>query len=134
MTSRHPDRAGQRSPSLSGKACIYPDLNVRAVISAVDQLVAEGPDVVWVPYAVGGGAHAGRTETSLLLHLAPDLVRGEDAEVGDTRPLAELLPDLVVHGVRRVSPNGVLGDPTGATATEGALLFEQMVQAARHGL
>ena len=34
-------------------------------------------------------------------------------------PLADLLPGAPGRGVRAVSPNGVLGDPTGATADEG---------------
>ena len=108
--------------------------NVEAVTRAVHQLLAEGHDVAWVPCAAAGDAHAGHTETSLLLHLAPWLVRPHRAEAGSTRPIAELLPELKAHGVRTVSPNGVLGDPTGATAAEGADLFEQMLETARRGL
>lgn len=108
--------------------------NVHAVVRAVDQLVSEGHDVTWVACAADGDAHAGRTETSLLLHLAPRLVREDRAEAGDTRPLAEALPQLRAHGVRHLSPNGILGDPVGASAAEGAELFAQMVEAARHGL
>jgi creatinine amidohydrolase len=108
--------------------------NVEAVTGAVEQLRDEGHDVAWVPCVVAGDAHAGHAETSLLLHLAPWLVRLHRAEAGNTRPIAELLPELRAHGVRRVSPNGVLGDPTTATAAEGAVLFEQMVAIARHGL
>ena len=71
-----------------------------------------------------GDAHAGRTETSMLLHLDPAAVRGEDAEPGETRPMAELIGRLRSEGVRSVSPNGVLGDPVGATAAEGRRLLE----------
>lgn len=108
--------------------------NQDAVTSAVEKLRAEGHNVEWVPCVAPGDAHAGHTETSLMLHLAPWLVRPHRAEPGNTRPLAELLPELRQHGVRALSPNGVLGDPTGATAAEGAALFEQMVQVARHDL
>lgn len=108
--------------------------NVPALTRAVDQLVAEGHDVCWLACAAGGDAHAGRTETSLLLHLAPLLVRQEQAEAGNTRPVRELLPELVAHGVRHLSPNGVLGDPAGATAAEGAALFQKMVEAVCHEL
>lgn len=108
--------------------------NVPAVTRAVDQLHVEGHAVSWVACVADGDAHAGRTETSLVLHLAPELVRKEHAEPGETRPLAEMLPDLVAHGVRWLSPNGVLGDPTGATAAEGAELFETMVETACRGL
>jgi mycofactocin precursor peptide peptidase len=44
-------------------------------------------------------------------------------EPGDTRTLDELLPRLRSGGVRSVSANGVLGDPTGAGAEEGRQLL-----------
>jgi mycofactocin precursor peptide peptidase len=72
-------------------------------------------------------AHAGRVETSLMLALAPDDVRLDAAAAGDTRPLREILPDLSARGVRPVSPNGVLGDPTGAAAAEGERLLGLLV-------
>ena len=72
-------------------------------------------------------AHAGRTETSLLLHLDPAAVRGEQAEPGETRPVAELMDRLRRDGVRPVSPNGVLGDPSGASASEGRRLLDELV-------
>lgn len=108
--------------------------NREAVTLAVEQLRTEDHDVAWVACSTRGDAHAGRTETSLLLHLAPWLVRPQHAQVGNTRPLGELMTDLVAGGVRAVSPNGVLGDPTGATAGEGAALFDEMVETARRGL
>ncbi|WP_328630291.1 mycofactocin biosynthesis peptidyl-dipeptidase MftE [Streptomyces sp. NBC_00356] len=102
--------------------------NVTTLDAACAQLCYEGHDVAWLGCAPpGGDAHAGRTETSVMLHLAPDDVRLSEAAPGDTRPLPELLPHLMAHGVRGVSPNGVLGDPTGATAEEGRALVEAMV-------
>lgn len=104
--------------------------NIGALNSAVDQLVAEGHDVAWVACATetpqSGDLHAGRTETSLMLHLAPWSVRLDRVEVGDTRPLTEILPLMRAGGVAAVSPNGVLGDPTGANAAEGARVLEAM--------
>lgn len=97
--------------------------NLDALRRAVPQLRREGRDVAWwTPQLLGGDAHAGHVETSLLLHLAPRLVRRERAVVGNTRPLAELLPSLRRHGITGVSPSGVLGDPTAATAQAGAAL------------
>lgn len=78
----------------------------------------------------GADAHAGRTETSLLLHLAPTAVRLDQARPGDTRPLARILPDLRANGVRRLSPSGVLGDPAGASAAEGERSFRALTDAA----
>ena len=75
----------------------------------------------------GMDAHAGRSETSLLLHLDPARVRAELVAAGAAAPVADLLPRLRAEGVRAVSPTGVLGDPRGATATEGARLFARLV-------
>jgi creatinine amidohydrolase len=72
-------------------------------------------------------AHAGRTETSVMLHLAPDTVALPLPGAGNTAPMAVLLPLMAAGGVSAVSPNGILGDPSGATATEGAALFDAMV-------
>jgi mycofactocin system creatininase family protein len=101
--------------------------NWDAVRTAVPQLRAEGRDVAWFPLAVrGADAHAGRTETSLMLHVEPAGVREDEAEAGATAPLRELLPRMRAEGVRAVSPNGVLGDPAGASAGEGAELLADL--------
>lgn len=101
--------------------------NSIALSAAVTQLRDEGHDVGWVPCSTGAvDAHAGFTETALMLHLRPRSVRRRRAEAGNTTPIAELLPVLVEHGVRAVSTNGVLGDPAGATAREGARLLSGM--------
>jgi len=71
--------------------------------------------------------HAGRTETSLLLAIAPDLVRLDRAEAGVQAPLDEILPAISKEGLKGVTPNGVLGDPTGATAEEGRELLKLLV-------
>ncbi len=102
--------------------------NVEALVRAVATLRGEGRRVVlWSPRIPGGDAHAGRTETSLVLALDPALVRVERAQAGDTRPLAELMDRLRAGGVAAVSTNGVLGDPAGASAEEGRALLAQLV-------
>ncbi|WP_300681536.1 mycofactocin biosynthesis peptidyl-dipeptidase MftE [Nocardioides sp.] len=102
--------------------------NAQALTRAVAQLDAESHDVCWLPCRTEGvDLHAGRTETSLLLHLAPESVRLERAEPGDTRPLREILPAMIAGGVAAVSANGILGDPTGASAAEGAEVLDSMV-------
>jgi creatinine amidohydrolase len=73
-----------------------------------------------------GDAHAGRTETSLMLAVRPGGVRIERAEPGNTQPLEHLLPALRAGGVLPVSANGILGDPTGASASEGSNLLEAL--------
>jgi creatinine amidohydrolase len=92
---------------------------------AVARLRAEARDVLLFAPRWNGDPHAGRTETSLQLALSPALV-GAVREPGDTRPIAELLPLLQDGGVRSVAPNGILGDPAGATAAEGEALLESL--------
>jgi mycofactocin system creatininase family protein len=97
--------------------------NAAAVVGAVRQLRAEGRDVAWWPCAMAGSdAHAGRTETSILLSLSPSRV-GAFRPVGRTEPVGALMSELRAGGVAVVSPNGVLGDPTGASAAEGDRLL-----------
>jgi mycofactocin system creatininase family protein len=102
--------------------------NAEPLARAVTLLRAEGRRVaVWGPRIAGGDAHAGRTETSLLLALDPGAVRTDLAAPGATAPLAELMPALRDGGVAAVAPNGVLGDPTGATAAEGERILGSLV-------
>jgi len=92
---------------------------------AAAALTDEGrPVIAWFPPSAGGDAHAGRTETSVVLSLAPSLVRLDRAEAGNTTPIRDLLPSLRAGGVRAASPNGVLGDPAGASAAEGGALLD----------
>jgi mycofactocin precursor peptide peptidase len=102
--------------------------NGPAIADAVSRLRDEGREChVWHAGLGGGDAHAGRTETSMMLALAPSEVLLDRAEAGDTRPIGELLPELRSDGVRKVSPNGVLGDPAGASAAEGEQLLDMLV-------
>lgn len=94
--------------------------NVAALSSAVSRLRFEGRDAGWLSCvaAVPGvpvDAHAGRYETSLLAHLDPERVRQDRAVAGETRPLREIIDAMRAGGVAAVSPNGVLGDPAGAS-------------------
>jgi mycofactocin system creatininase family protein len=89
------------------------------------------PDVAAATAAIGdarmvrGDLHAGHVETSLLLALHPELVRLDRAVAG---PQTVTMADLVHHGVQAVSPSGVLGDPTLATADEGRRLFAALTE------
>lgn len=85
-------------------------------------------EVEWVPCATEEvDLHAGLTETSLMLHLRPESVRLDLAEAGNTQPLSEILPAMMSGGIAAVSPNGVLGDPAGASAAEGERVLKAMV-------
>jgi mycofactocin system creatininase family protein len=102
--------------------------NIDAVAAAVAKLTEEGRTVrAWHASTPGGDPHAGRAETSVMLALAPDSVRLSAAAPGETRPLRDIMPLLREGGVRSVSPNGVLGDPAGASPAEGAELLGGLV-------
>jgi creatinine amidohydrolase len=99
--------------------------NVAPLVRAARTLAGEGRRVLaWSPtLPPGGDLHAGHTETSIVLALDPDAVRLDLAEPGATDVD---LARLRAGGVRAVSPNGVLGDPTGASAGEGRTLLDTM--------
>ena len=100
--------------------------NAEPVRRAVTTLHAEGRRVVaWQPRGYED-AHAGRSETSILLALDASRVRVDAAQPGATEPLPELMGALRTGGVRAVSANGVLGDPTGASEEEGHALLQAM--------
>ncbi len=102
--------------------------NADALSQVRRRTTEEGDDVVVWPVAPHeGDAHAGRTETSLMLAIDPMAVLMERAEAGCTDPLSDLLPRLRRSGVRPVSSNGVLGDPTGANAAEGRAILARLV-------
>ncbi len=63
-----------------------------ALAEAVTLLRAEGSEAAWVSCGTpGGDAHAGRTETSLLLALDPATVHARVAAAGATEPIAALM-------------------------------------------
>jgi len=70
--------------------------------------------------------HAGAVETSVLLHLAPELV-GEAVEGADSwGEYAEGAP--LVYDSDDFTENGVVGDATRADADEGARMYEEAVE------
>jgi creatinine amidohydrolase len=101
--------------------------NARAVQRATNLLLGEGRRVLaWWPHVRNGDAHAGETETSMMLAIAPTLVRMNRAEAGRLEPLVDLIDELRAEGVRAVSPNGILGDPRGATVGHGKALLTRL--------
>jgi creatinine amidohydrolase len=106
--------------------------NLDALTTTTRLAEAEG-DRVLVVHCASGGAdlHAGRAETSLLLYLSPSLVRENEAMAGTAGTMAEVGEVLRTQGVRALSPNGVLGDPSGATRAEGEARMAEMLEHAR---
>ena len=107
--------------------------NVEALAAAAALLTYEGRDVGWCSCTVeSADAHAGHTETSVLLHISPNDVWIDERLPGNSAPLAELMPQLRRGGVAAVSEVGVLGDPTTATADEGERILSEMVAGCLH--
>lgn len=110
--------------------------------NTIARMRAEGHAVSAVSLDAAGtvDSHAGHHETSLMWALVASgevpavAVRGDRVECGRCEPLAVLLPQLREHGVRAVSPSGVLGDPCGATADDGERLLGMLVEAVVHSL
>ncbi|WP_436639283.1 creatininase family protein [Microbaculum sp. FT89] len=94
------------------------------------------PEDLVPPHEARHGIHGGLVETSLILHLAPDLVRMDKAE--DFRPvMAEIAGDYekltYLGGVgigwqaQDIHPAGVAGDASKATADIGKAIFDHVV-------
>lgn len=81
-----------------------------------------------------GPLHAGEAETSVMLHLYPDLVRMERARD------FELSPDAFRRYVRDELPSpppggaGVVGRPTLATPAKGAAIYQRILAAIQHAV
>jgi creatinine amidohydrolase len=103
--------------------------NTATLTKVVELLRYENRAVAWTSTALpDADAHAGETETSLLRFLAPWAVRVDLMAPGATEPVSELMPRLRDEGVRGVSANGVLGDPTTSSPERGRVLFERLVR------
>jgi creatinine amidohydrolase len=97
----------------------YDDIRV-AVLTEYMLAAREGRGIIETP----DDSHAGEIETSRMLHMHPQLVKGS-AE----REYPQFPAGILVRDKRRYWPNGVWGDPTLATADKGARLEEAVVGA-----
>jgi len=70
------------------------------------------------------GAHAGESETSIVLALRKDLVDMEHAEQGFVGNYEEKIPIIWSQGIKYVTENGVVGDPRKAKAGKGEEYLE----------
>lgn len=102
--------------------------NLDAVRSASERCEYEGrPFGFWHAHVTDGDAHAGDVETSVMLAIDPDRVRMERAEPGVTTPTSEIIDELRSGGLAAVTANGVLGDPTRASAARGEQILGRWV-------
>jgi len=95
------------------------------------------------PFDLAGGDHAqsdvhgGKSETSVMLALAPELVRRDRIEAGvpDPQAVRSLIFDRGASfpwrtDDPRLAHGGIVGDPSAASAETGAVLIERMLVAA----
>jgi len=85
-------------------------------------------DPVTDPDELAWGMHAGDSETSWVLALAPELVHMDRREPGYTGDPAEAVAVLFSEGVDSLSPNGVIGDPSRSSAQYGEAYWEQLTK------
>ncbi len=87
---------------------------------------AEGDEllITW-PKLSGADLHAGIAETSLMAHLHPEAVRWGEVAPGNSGSPEELREAMADGGVAAVSPSGVLGDPSEASAARGEALLAE---------
>ncbi len=111
-------------------------LHMSAIKEAAENLVEELKDIriaVFSPYDVlwkelseiaetPNDFHAGEIETSIVLHLAPELVKGRAAEEYPNIPKPFIVRDKVKYW-----PGGVWGNPRKASAEKGKKVIDIMV-------
>jgi creatinine amidohydrolase len=94
----------------------------------------------------GGFTHAGEIMTSLMLALQPEAVFLDQARPGRVKPIkgSELKPlnsigdtafqdsvQTVYQDIRQITEDGILGDPSGASAEKGRAVLELIVDFAK---
>lgn len=114
--------------------------NKSTIGCAVDTLRCRYDDLMLANFNVGevspeihsaftedaGDWHANAAETSLMLHLAPEIVREDMLAEADDPDRTEGC--VFTHPVNRTSVNGVTGAPSRASAQAGATLFEKLAE------
>ncbi len=79
--------------------------------------------------AEASGAHAGESETSMMLALESNLVVSQRLEPGYLGPLgAAEVKRILERGMPDLTANGVLGDPRGARAERGVTYLERLAE------
>jgi creatinine amidohydrolase len=97
-------------------------------VSALLELAQIGERDHGVPIGEGG-LHAGEWETSMLLAIRPDLVHMDRGEPGFTGSLEEALQG-VFSGIKTISKNGAIGDPTQSSAEHGRRYWDAVLELA----
>jgi len=123
--------------------------NFATVQAVIDEAAGSRPGVVVTGYAEllpfsdvleqasgrfgisadAAGAHAGENETSIMLALEPDLVHSDRFAAGYVGPLGEEQVKIIFErGMTSLTANGVLGDPTEASAEKGEAYLDALAE------
>lgn len=82
---------------------------------------------IWsLPSYAEGDMHAGHTETSLMMHIAPTMIRTE--HIAGLQVTQATVDELRTKGVAGVSLSGVLGNPGTATPEHGRQVLHMYVE------
>ncbi|MDF2822857.1 MAG: Creatininase [Mycobacterium sp.] len=115
------------SHATNGPSCQGALLTLRYELPTLRTLFASLYDIT--PRASAGyladaaDPHANGAETSMLLHITPDLVQGDLIVDEDDRSVGRLL----TYSMPEVTRSGVVGRPSEATALAGDALFSSIV-------
>jgi creatinine amidohydrolase len=131
-----PSHGGNFAPLASALEQIQTPDGVR--IDAITDIsvlagVAQHGAVLGVP-AGEGGLHAGEWETSMMLAIHPELVDLQRSEPGYTGDPAAAVGALFDQGVDALSANGVIGDPSRASAEHGEAYWQRLTELALDAL
>lgn len=106
---------GQHMASLK-EAC-------QSVVNSTDLRVSLLTDFDLIRCDIPGDGHAGDIETSRMLLHRPDLVKGLPVASHPKRPRY-----LILRSVREFMGDGIMGDPSRASAQKGSMYFEMAVR------
>ena len=107
----------------------YPDTKIVSALSLADFTnTCSDADEMFGLEKGACGAHACCFETSIMLHIAPQLVNMDKAVRGYmSTDTAEGAKKLLEGGVKALTPTGILGDASCSTAEMGKAYFDMLV-------
>jgi creatinine amidohydrolase len=103
-------------------------IEIRALtdLGALFAIAQVGVDEHDVPLGEGG-LHGGEWETSLLMSIHPELVQSDLGAAGYTGDMETAIGAIFGSGVHSISANGVIGDPSQASAEHGARYWDEVL-------
>ena len=96
----------------------------RVYLAPVRQQWQAAMDAGGIESGISEDMHGGELETSLMLHMYPELVRPKHLRKDHDAPDRPL---LTLHGMRHYTTSGIVGFPSRATAEKGAAVLTHLV-------